>query len=102
MLRVSPEDYETFALNDQIHRVVLADHIGGFDQFLRFSVLDRLQAQANGRTLAIESEYIVDQQISSLSSADWHDLYQLESDTIEHNYDHYFSGTYLKSLDFAR
>jgi len=35
---------------------------------------------------------------SILSPADWHDLYQIESDTIEYNYDHYFSGQYLKNL----
>lgn len=35
---------------------------------------------------------------SMLSSADWHDLYQVELDTIEYNYDHYFSGQYLKNL----
>lgn len=29
-----------------------------------------------------------------LSSADWHDLYLLEQDTIEHNYDQYYSGRY--------
>ena len=35
---------------------------------------------------------------SVLSSADWKDLYQLEADTIEYNYDHYFSGNYLEHL----
>lgn len=35
---------------------------------------------------------------SSLSTADWTDLYLLEKDTIEYNYDHYFSGDYLKCL----
>jgi hypothetical protein len=35
---------------------------------------------------------------SVLSSADWKDLYQLESDTIEYNYHHYFSQDYLKCL----
>lgn len=35
---------------------------------------------------------------SSLSTADWTDLYEMESDTIEYNYDHYFSGDYLKCL----
>ena len=31
-----------------------------------------------------------------LSSDEWRDLYLLEQDTIEYNYDHYFSGNYLK------
>jgi hypothetical protein len=35
---------------------------------------------------------------SCLSTADWHDLYLIELDTIEHNYDHYFSGRYLEQL----
>lgn len=35
---------------------------------------------------------------SVLSSADWKDLYQLETDTIEYNHAHYFSGDYLKYL----
>ena len=35
---------------------------------------------------------------STLSSDDWKDLYLLEQDTIEYNYDHYFSQNYLKHL----
>lgn len=35
---------------------------------------------------------------SVLSSDDWRDLYQLEIDTVEYNYDHYFSGRYLEKL----
>ena len=35
---------------------------------------------------------------SYLSPIDWRDLYLLEQDTIEYNYNHYFSGNYLKSL----
>ena len=34
----------------------------------------------------------------NLSSDDWRDLYLLEQDTIEHNYNHYFSGQFRKSL----
>ena len=36
---------------------------------------------------------------SVLSNSDWNDLYQLEIDTIEYNYEHYFSGNYLKTLE---
>jgi hypothetical protein len=36
---------------------------------------------------------------SKLSSNDWHDLYLLERDTIEFNYDHYFGKSYLKCLE---
>lgn len=35
---------------------------------------------------------------SELSIDDWNDLYLMEQDTIEHNYEHYFSGNYLKHL----
>ena len=35
---------------------------------------------------------------SVLSSDDWRDLYDMEMDTIEFNYDHYFSQNYLKKL----
>lgn len=35
---------------------------------------------------------------SVLSSDDWRDLYEMEKDTIEYNYDHYFSKAYLKSF----
>jgi hypothetical protein len=36
---------------------------------------------------------------SVLSSNDWRDLYETESETIEYNYDHYFSLDYLKHLE---
>lgn len=35
---------------------------------------------------------------STLSVDDWRDLYLLEQDTIEYNYDHYFSQDYLNCL----
>ena len=35
---------------------------------------------------------------SRLSTDDWRDLYLLEQDTIEYNYDHYFSNNYLVDL----
>ena len=35
---------------------------------------------------------------SVLSSDEWRDLYLLEQDTIEYNYNHYFSQDYLKCL----
>jgi hypothetical protein len=36
---------------------------------------------------------------ANLSSHDWHSLYELERDTIEFNYQHYFSQDYLKVLN---
>jgi hypothetical protein len=35
---------------------------------------------------------------SKLTPHEWHDLYLLESDAVEFNYDHYFSKNYLKYL----
>ena len=35
---------------------------------------------------------------SKLSTADWTDLYLMEQDTIEYNYNHYYSQYYLKCL----
>lgn len=35
---------------------------------------------------------------SVLNADDWQDLYEMEIDTIEYNYDHYFSGRYLDCL----
>jgi hypothetical protein len=35
----------------------------------------------------------------NLTTDDWQDLYQMEQDTIEYNYDNYFSGNYLKQLE---
>jgi hypothetical protein len=36
---------------------------------------------------------------STLSSDDWRDLYEMESETIEHNYDWYFSKQYIRHLE---
>jgi hypothetical protein len=33
---------------------------------------------------------------SVMSADDWRDLYEMEKDTINYNYDHYFSGNYVK------
>jgi hypothetical protein len=35
---------------------------------------------------------------SQLSQDDWHLLYDLESENIEYNHDHYFSGNFIKQL----
>jgi hypothetical protein len=35
---------------------------------------------------------------SNLSAHDWHDLYLLEKDTIDYNYDHFFGKKYLNNL----
>ena len=36
---------------------------------------------------------------SKLKKQDWHDLYLLNHDAIEHNYDHYFSNSHLSSIE---
>ena len=35
---------------------------------------------------------------SKLTTDEWHDLYLLEQENVEFNYNHYFSKNYLKSL----
>lgn len=35
---------------------------------------------------------------SNLSTAEWHDLYEVESETIEYNYNNYFSGQWLETM----
>lgn len=35
---------------------------------------------------------------SKLTKLEWHDLYSMEQDTIQYNYDHYVSGDYLTQL----
>lgn len=37
--------------------------------------------------------------LANLSKHDWSDLYEMESDTIEYNYHHYFSKDYLRHLE---
>lgn len=37
-----------------------------------------------------------------MSSDDWRDLYEIERDTIEYNYNHYFSGDYIRRLEKFR
>lgn len=34
-----------------------------------------------------------------LDTSDWHDIYQIESDTIEYNYHHFHSGNYKKHVE---
>lgn len=36
---------------------------------------------------------------SRLSKHDWHDLYLMEKDTIDYNYDHYYSKNYIQCLE---
>ncbi len=35
----------------------------------------------------------------NLSTAEWHDLYLMEYDTIQYNYNHYYSKEYIKKLE---
>ena len=39
---------------------------------------------------------------SILTPHEWHDLYLIEQDTIEYNYDHYHSGDFLKMIEVVR
>jgi hypothetical protein len=62
-LYIGPSDYDNFLLDNTVSKVILHDHLGGFDQNLKSPVLDRLASQSDGRTLIVESEYIFDQRV---------------------------------------
>jgi hypothetical protein len=62
---IGPGDYDNFIIPNQTSRVLLADHLGGFDYSLRSPILDKLQSQTNGKNIIVETEYIVNQEIKN-------------------------------------
>lgn len=75
------------------------DHVETYYGFKKYTKLFdyRFDAIQNPVVRLVELMTMVSK-FSMLSTADWTDLYLLEQDTIEYNYDHYFSGDYLKHL----
>jgi hypothetical protein len=75
------------------------DHVEKYYGFKRYTKLFdyRFDSIQNPVERLVELMTMISK-FSVLSSADWKDLYQLEADTIEYNYDHYFSGDYLIAL----
>ena len=75
------------------------DHVEKYYGFKRYTKLFdyRFDAIQNPVERLIELMTMISK-FSVLSSDDWKDLYLLEQDTIEYNYDHYFSKDYLVAL----
>ena len=76
------------------------DHLEQYYGFKKYSRLFdyRFDSIKNPIERLIELMTMISK-FKNLSPADWMDLYNLEKDTIEYNYDHYFSKDYLKQLE---
>jgi hypothetical protein len=75
------------------------DHVEKYYGFKRYTKLFdyRFDSIQNPVERLIELMCMISK-LSILSLDDWKDLYLLEQETIEYNYDHYFSGRYLEHL----
>jgi hypothetical protein len=75
------------------------DHIEKYYGFKRYTKLFdyRFDSIQNPVERLVELMTMISK-FSKLSVHDWHDLYQLETDTIEFNYDWYFSKKYIKQI----
>lgn len=60
---IRPSEYLNFLIDDSTTEVVIPDHLGGFNSRYQSPVLDRLVGQAGDRSVAVITEYIVDQRI---------------------------------------
>ena len=76
------------------------DHVEKYYGFKRYTKLFdyKFDAIQNPVERLVELMTMISK-FSVLSSDDWKDLYLLEQDTIEYNYDHYFSKDYLVALN---
>jgi hypothetical protein len=75
------------------------DHVEKYYGFKRYTKLFdyRFDAIQNPVERVVELMTMISK-FSVLSSDEWKDLYLLEQDAIEYNYNHYFSGNYLAEL----
>ena len=75
------------------------DHLESYYGFKKYSrIFDySFDAVKNPLERLIELMSMI-AKFSLLSSTDLHDLYEMEHDTIEYNYDHYFSKDYVRNL----
>lgn len=75
------------------------DHIEKYYGFKRYTKLFdyRFDGIENPIVRLVELMSMISK-FSFLSADDWRDLYLLEKDTIDYNYDHYFTGKYLENL----
>lgn len=76
------------------------DHLERYYGFRRYSkIFDyRFDSIQNPVERLVEMMSMISK-FSVLSSDDWRDLYEMEHDTIEYNYDWYFSKKYIKYLE---
>jgi hypothetical protein len=77
------------------------DHLEKYYGFRRYTKLFdyRFDSVQNPVERLVELVSMISK-FSNLSSSDWQDLYLMEQETVEYNYDHYFSGNYLKCLKY--
>jgi hypothetical protein len=75
------------------------DHLERYYGFRRYDrIFDyRFDAIQNPVERLVELMSMI-AKFSVLSSDDWRDLHEMESETIEYNYEHYFSGRYMRHL----
>jgi hypothetical protein len=75
------------------------DHVEKYYGFKRYTKLFdyRFDSIKNPVERLVELITMISK-FNALSANDWADLYLLEQDTIEYNYNHYFSGNYLTTL----
>ena len=76
------------------------DHLENYYGFRKYNrIFDyRFDAIQNPVERLVELMSMISK-FSILSSDDWRDLYAIEKDTIEYNYDQYFSRNYLKHVE---
>lgn len=68
----------------------------GFKKFEK--IFDYQFDSINNPVVRLVSLMTMISKFANLSRLEWHDLYELEHDIIEYNYDHYFSKRYLDRL----
>ena len=75
------------------------DHLERYYGFRRYTKLFdyRFDSNQNPVERLVELMTMI-AKFSVLSSDDWRDLYDIESETVEYNYDHYFSKQYVEHL----
>jgi len=75
------------------------DHIEKYYGFKKYTKLFdyRFDTVSNPVERLVELISMISK-FNTLSTHDWHDLYLIEQDTIEYNYNHYFSRAYLECL----
>ena len=74
----------------------LTEQYLGFKQYKK--LFDYTFDQVNNPVLRLIELMSMLSKFSMLTVSEWQDLYRIEQDTIDYNYDHYHSGRYLENL----